>query len=380
MKVTKNKLIAAAVIIAVLIVAYFSSGPLDRPSKRSPSSTPEAAVSTDAGQQSASANGSNSAKDGNAGANAGSNAGAIEGSNASADADIGPTSDAADRQSAGQDSGAANALPLGDGSTPDGKAPSTASQGATEPNQTSGAANSPSEAKNGNGGGQAAQSDKATGKPQGKPAETSPAGASSTTVADKSTKPATKPSTKPAASTKPAMTLDPRTGKDNYQTDPVPAGKPLPVEPQDTTVSDKAMTAYLSVSCATILDNMDKLDPEKVELVPKDGVIFAKRAVTFYEGESVFNVLQREMKRNKIHMEFENTPIYNSAYIEGINNLYEFDVGELSGWMYKVNGWFPNYGASRYKLKQGDVVEWVYTCDLGRDVGDTYSATGGGKK
>lgn len=43
--------------------------------------------------------------------------------------------------------------------------------------------------------------------------------------------------------------------------------------------------------------------------------------------------------------------MYNSAYIEGINNLYEFDCGSLSGWMYKVNEWFPNYGCSRYVLK-----------------------------
>ncbi|WP_127583785.1 DUF4430 domain-containing protein [Paenibacillus koleovorans] len=169
---------------------------------------------------------------------------------------------------------------------------------------------------------------------------------------------------------------EPKAETDKYLTEPVPSGKPLPVEPQDVKITDKAFTAYLSVTCETILNNLNKLDREKLELVPKDGVIFAKREVTFYEGESVFNVLQREMKKNKIHMEFENTPIYNSAYIEGIHNLYEFDCGELSGWMYKVNDWFPNYGSSRYKLKQGDVIEWVYTCDLGRDVGDTYKAAG----
>ncbi|WP_127491175.1 DUF4430 domain-containing protein [Paenibacillus glycanilyticus] len=177
-------------------------------------------------------------------------------------------------------------------------------------------------------------------------------------------------------SPEPSMSVNPETGKDLYLTDPVPSGKPLPEEPQDAVVTDKKMTAYLSVSVETILDNLDKLDPEKLELVPKDGIIFAKQEVTFYEGESVFNVLQREMKKHKIHLEFENTPMYNSAYIEGINNLYEFDCGELSGWMYKVDGWFPNYGSSRYKLKQGDVIEWVYTCDLGRDVGDTYNAAG----
>ena len=172
------------------------------------------------------------------------------------------------------------------------------------------------------------------------------------------------------------MVIDPSTGKDQYLTDPVPEGRPLPVEPQNVEFSDVTHTCTLSVRCDTILDNIDWLDPDKVELVPEDGVIFPATEVTFYEGESVFNVLQREMRKAGIHMEFEDTPMYNSAYIEGINNLYEFDCGELSGWMYKVNGWFPNYGCSRYQLQAGDVVEWVYTCNLGIDVGGYYS-TGG---
>ncbi len=165
------------------------------------------------------------------------------------------------------------------------------------------------------------------------------------------------------------MVINKETGKDKYLTDPVPEGKPVPIEPENIVITDKEMTCVLSVRCDTILENIDWLDSEKVELVPEDGVIFKKQTVTFYEGESVFNILLREMKKNKIHMEFVNTPIYNSVYIEGINNLYEFDCGELSGWVYKVNEWFPNYGCSRYQLKQDDVVEWVYTCDLGIDVG-----------
>lgn len=172
------------------------------------------------------------------------------------------------------------------------------------------------------------------------------------------------------------MVLDPNTGKDKYLTDPVPEGKPLPVEPQDVTFSDVTHTCTLSVRCDTILDNMEWLDPEKKELVPGDGIVFPATEVRFYEGESVFNVLQREMKKAKIHMEFSDTPMYNSAYIEGIHNLYEFDCGELSGWMYKVNDWFPNYGCSRYQLQDGDVVEWVYTCTLGVDVGG-HNAIGG---
>ena len=160
------------------------------------------------------------------------------------------------------------------------------------------------------------------------------------------------------------------TMKDKYDTDPVPEGKPMPVEPENQEVNNKkAYTCTFSIECATILNNLPDLDPDKRELVPSDGVILAPTTVTFYEGESVYDVLQRVCKENGIHMEASWTPVYNSAYVEGIHNLYEFDCGALSGWMYAVDGWYPNYGCSRYQLKDGEKVEWRYTCDLGRDVG-----------
>ena len=165
--------------------------------------------------------------------------------------------------------------------------------------------------------------------------------------------------------------------KDKYLTDPVPEGKPKPVEPEDTEVNKGTSYACtFSIECSTILNNLEMLDPEKLEMVPSGGVILAKTTVAFYEGESVFDVLQRLCKETGIHMEASWTPIYNSAYVEGIHNLYEFDCGALSGWMYKVNGWYPNYGSSRYQLKDGDVVEWRYTCDLGNDVGGGYAVGG----
>ena len=145
-------------------------------------------------------------------------------------------------------------------------------------------------------------------------------------------------------------TADPRAGKDAFLTDPVPEGRPEPVEPQETEVTDAAYTCTISISCATILDNMDDLDPEKAELVPADGWLLQPVTVTFQAGESVFDVLVRICREQNIHMEYVNTPMYNSAYIEGIGNLYEFDCGNLSGWMYQVNEWFPNYGCSRYAL------------------------------
>ncbi|MBQ2764254.1 MAG: DUF4430 domain-containing protein [Firmicutes bacterium] len=157
---------------------------------------------------------------------------------------------------------------------------------------------------------------------------------------------------------------------DNIAEVEVPEGKPQPTDGEEQTVDkSKSGTCTLLVECSTILDNMESLNASKTALVPSDGVIYAEREVTFYEGETVFDVLQREMINEKIHFEFTNNPVYNSAYVEGIGNLYEFDCGSLSGWTYSVNGWFPNYGCSRYLVSEGDCIAWRYTCDLGKDVG-----------
>lgn len=165
-----------------------------------------------------------------------------------------------------------------------------------------------------------------------------------------------------------------QTGQDKYKTDPVPAGKPMPVEPENTTVDKRTKyTCTFSIECSTILNNLDMLEPDKLDAVPSDGIILPAQTVTFYEGESVYDVLKRICAEKGIHMEASFTPMYNSAYVEGIHNLYEFDCGQASGWMYRVDGWYPNYGCSRYQLKQGETVEWRYTCAYGDDIGGGYA-------
>ena len=89
--------------------------------------------------------------------------------------------------------------------------------------------------------------------------------------------------------------------QDAYQTDPVPAGKPQPVEPEDAQVDgNTTYTCTVSISCATLLDNMDKLSQNKRPLVPADGVLLPETQVTFSAGESAFDVLQRVCRDNKL--------------------------------------------------------------------------------
>ena len=129
----------------------------------------------------------------------------------------------------------------------------------------------------------------------------------------------------------------------------------------------------ITIRCDTVLDNQNLLEEAKVPYVPDDGVILQEITVEFTPGENVFEVLQRVCEAADIPLEYSWTPLYDSYYLEGICHLYEFDCGPESGWMYQVNGTFPNYGCSSYEVQPGDSIEWLYSCiglgaDLGADV------------
>ena len=136
-------------------------------------------------------------------------------------------------------------------------------------------------------------------------------------------------------------------------------------------IKEDSETITISIRCDTVLDNWAQLDDNlKYEkYVPQSGIILDDYVMVLRKDDTVYDVLNRAARHHKIQMECVYSANYGSIYVQGINQLYEFSCGELSGWMYKVNGVFPNYGCSKYTLKNGDVVEWVYTCDLGRGVG-----------
>ena len=50
-----------------------------------------------------------------------------------------------------------------------------------------------------------------------------------------------------------------------------------------------------------------------------------------------------------------------SLYVAMIGGDREFGHGGMSGWLYRVNGWLPNYGSQAYALDDGDEVVWYYS-------------------
>lgn len=140
----------------------------------------------------------------------------------------------------------------------------------------------------------------------------------------------------------------------------IPVFLPEETKAEEQEIPERTDCVSLRVDCSDILNDIESLKEEKRALIPEDGTIIALPDVEFTEGESVFDVLKRELTARAVHLEFELSPVVNNAYIEGIGNIYEFDCGERSGWKYSVNGEFPRVGCSDYKVKAGDEIVFVY--------------------
>ena len=132
--------------------------------------------------------------------------------------------------------------------------------------------------------------------------------------------------------------------------DPEPAPAPDPAP---------AASVSLYISCANAVGIQSGL--------PAGGVLLSS-TTSITPGETVMQVLQRACRDAGIPM------VNKSGYISAIGGVYDHisDAYPSSGWMYCVDGWFPNYGAGSYTLSGGESIQWLYTLDGGADVGNTY--------
>lgn len=152
--------------------------------------------------------------------------------------------------------------------------------------------------------------------------------------------------------------------KDNSNSVNTPVNK----ESNDTVVKpepEKKETVTIAINMQKAID-YGILKEDGFKHLSPNGVILSTKTVEIKSGDTVYDVLAKVVRENKIQMEY--TGSGSSIYIQGIDNLYEFDCGKYSGWMYEVNGVYPNYGVGAYTLKAGDKITFNYTCDLGKDL------------
>lgn len=173
-----------------------------------------------------------------------------------------------------------------------------------------------------------------------------------------STKPATKPAEKPAENPSDKPTSKPTekpTTKPTEKPTTKPSDKPAakPVEQPTTKPTPPAQPTSSKVVYSIVISSTE------IPLAPTE--------MDIEDGDSVLSALIAVTKSKKIQMDYRGGQGA-TAYVEGIDNVYEFDRGQGSGWMYRVNGIFPDRGAGVVPLQDGDRVEWLYTTNLGVDL------------
>ena len=169
---------------------------------------------------------------------------------------------------------------------------------------------------------------------------------------------------------KDVTTTSTTTAKDTSTTKKKPSKK---VEKTTSKIVEKttkkkssAVSCTVTVECKSLLDHMDELKEGHEEFVPSDGYIIKNYTYKAKAGYTAYDALKSACNSNDIKLTAQKTSY--GVYISGINNLDEFDCGKQSGWMYSVNGAFPNYGCSSYIPENNDKIAFRYTCELGYDL------------
>lgn len=133
---------------------------------------------------------------------------------------------------------------------------------------------------------------------------------------------------------------------------------------QNTRPAGRIISCTIEIRCDNATARKDSITNQGIrDSIPDDGTILEVTTYTGNEGFTVYDVLAAVTAAHNPVI-----PIVANAdrsYVSSINNLSEKNVGPTSGWTYRVNGVLPMMAANQYKVKDGDVIKWIYVCQMG---------------
>lgn len=144
------------------------------------------------------------------------------------------------------------------------------------------------------------------------------------------------------------------TGKQDAETSQTEAVKP----------SGQVITCTIEIRCDNATARKDSIaNPGIRNAIPDDGTILEVTTYTAAEGFTVYDVLAAvTAMHNPVIPIVANS---DKSYVSSINNLSEKNVGPQSGWTYRVDGKLYMIAANNYTVKDGDVIKWIYVCQMG---------------
>ncbi|PFN97771.1 hypothetical protein COJ85_22295 [Bacillus sp. AFS076308] len=196
------------------------------------------------------------------------------------------------------------------------------------------------------------ESEQSSQPAQQNPAESKPT-ANTSSTASKNTATTTTKTTGTTTTKSTGTTTTKTTGTTTQKTTGTTTSKTTSTAPSTTTNSTPApkpaVTAPKPVATVTISITG-----------PKDrGTILSASKVKIEDGYTIFDVVKQAAKAKGIVV--DSTGSGATAYIEGIDNIYEFDYGAKSGWVFKHNGLSITKSIGVIKVKDGDQIACYYT-------------------
>lgn len=94
----------------------------------------------------------------------------------------------------------------------------------------------------------------------------------------------------------------------------------------------------------------------KVKLIINSGASNVYES-SINEGSTVFDLLKKIDSEKKLNLKYQESSM--GVFVEEIQGVKN-NAGKNEYWLYKVNGKVANMGASLYKLKDNDEVEWFF--------------------
>ncbi|NHM32604.1 DUF4430 domain-containing protein [Neobacillus terrae] len=175
----------------------------------------------------------------------------------------------------------------------------------------------------------------------------------------------TQTSEKNTVAVQPATSAAPTAKTPAAQPKTATAPKPAAPAPQPKTTPKPAATAPAKPAVAPKPPAPKPVvqPPAPVQTVvfsitgPKEkGTLLSSRKVEFNEGNTVLDILLKAAGKSNVDYSGGGS----TAYVEGIDGIYEFDYGPMSGWIFKQNGAGIPKSAGAIKVKDGDRIECIY--------------------
>ena len=128
-----------------------------------------------------------------------------------------------------------------------------------------------------------------------------------------------------------------------------------PTKAEEVDKTENKMTVTVNISCHELLSFATENLRNKI---PNEGYLLTSCQVQIDDDDTVYDVLRRVCEAKGMNYSASKGSF--GVYVSSIDNLSDSVVGKTAGWCYFVNGNFAKVSASKFRVKDGQTIDWEY--------------------